>query len=65
MEDGVEKDPRDENYWDMWKTTFCPNFTMCSFTFLIILLQLIFFVITLIHTAFMENGLNDMFFLGI
>ena len=65
MEGGVDKNPRDENYWDMWRTTFCDNFSICSFTFLIIALQLIFFIVTLIHTWNMENGLNDKFFLGI
>ena len=66
MGDGVAKDPRDENYWDMWKTTFCPDFTMCSFTFLMLVVQLIFFIITLIHTVnYTEKGLNSTFFLGI
>ena len=33
--DGVqEKHPRRENWCDMWTTTFCPNFTIWSFTFL-------------------------------
>ena len=65
MGDGVDKQPREESYWDMWKTTFCPGFTMCSATFLIIFLQLSFFIITLVHTCFLENGMNDKFFLGI
>ena len=66
MGDGVAKDPRDETYWDTWKTTFCPDFTMCSFTFLILVVQLIFFIVTLIHTVnYTEKGLNDTFFLGI
>lgn len=60
-----EKPPRKENYFDMWKTTFCPSFTVCSFTFLLIVLQIFLFILTLIHSAFLENGLNDMFFLGV
>ena len=65
MEAGAIKNPREETYWDMWKTQFCPGFSMCSFTFLIIILQLIFFVILVVHTKRMESGLNDAFFLGI
>ena len=50
--DGVqEKHPRNEHYGDMWTTTFCPNFTIWSFTFLNVLLQLIIFIATLIYTS--------------
>ena len=49
----------------MWKTTFCPSFTVLSFTFVLILLQIFLFIVTLIHSASLENGLNDMFFLGV
>jgi len=50
----------------MWSGTFCPNFEVCSFTFIIVLAQLIVFVLSLLHTVFfVENGLNDAFFLGI
>jgi len=30
----IGKPPREESYWDMWKSTFCPKFTPWSFTFL-------------------------------
>ena len=63
--DGVqEKHPRQENYCDMWTTTFCPNFTIWSFTFLNVLVQLIFYIGTLIYTSTTEQGLNKYMFLG-
>ena len=40
-------------------------FTCCSFTFLVVMLQILIFSLTLIHSFTLENGLNDMFFLGI
>ena len=33
-----DKHPREENFWDMWKFTFCPHFRPVSFTMLLILL---------------------------
>eukprot|EP00353_Schmidingerella_taraikaensis_P003034 CAMPEP_0185567722 /NCGR_PEP_ID=MMETSP0434-20130131/894_1 /TAXON_ID=626734 ORGANISM="Favella taraikaensis, Strain Fe Narragansett Bay" /NCGR_SAMPLE_ID=MMETSP0434 /ASSEMBLY_ACC=CAM_ASM_000379 /LENGTH=197 /DNA_ID=CAMNT_0028182011 /DNA_START=23 /DNA_END=616 /DNA_ORIENTATION=+ len=49
--DGVqEKHPRNEHYWDMWTTTFCPNFTIWSFTFLNVLLQMIVYIAMLFYT---------------
>lgn len=62
----VDEDPREESYGKMWSGTFCPNFEVCSFTFVIVLAQLIVFVLSLLHTVFfVENGLNDAFFLGV
>lgn len=48
----------------MWTTTFCPNFTICSFTFLNCLLQLIVFIVMLVYTSTTDQGLNSSWFLG-
>ena len=47
----VEKPPREYNYCDMWTSTFCPNFTIWSFTFLNVLAQIIIYIAELIHTS--------------
>ena len=64
--DGVQiKPPRRENWCDMWTTQFCPNFTIWSFTFLNVLVQLIVFIATLIYTSSSTNqGINNSWFLG-
>ena len=61
----VTKHPRLETYCDMWTTTFCPNFSICSFSFLNVLLQILVFVGTLVHSMQTELGLNRFIFLGI
>ena len=48
---GQDKDPRKENYWDMWKFAFCPTFTPMSFIFLIWVLNTIAYLTSLILTA--------------
>lgn len=39
-----DKHPREENFWDMWKFTFCPHFRLCSFTFLLIFIEVVVFI---------------------
>lgn len=64
MDGEQEKHPRREHYCDMWTTTFCPNFTIWSFTFLNVCVQLIVFIGSLIYTSQTEQGLNEKMFLG-
>lgn len=61
--DSVE--PRKETYFDMWKFTFCPNFTFKSFTFTLVAIQLFLFIVTLVFTIMTDKGLNEYLFLGI
>lgn len=58
------KHPRQENYWDMWKTTFCPQFTPVSFTFLIWLINTGVYLATLIMMVSPDKELNNSEFLG-
>ena len=51
MDGDQEKHPRREHWCDMWTTTFCPNFTIWSFTFLNVIIQLIVFIASLIFTS--------------
>jgi len=48
----------------MWTTTFCPAFTIWSFTFINIMIQFILYIATLIYTSQTDQGLNDQWFLG-
>ena len=48
----------------MWTTQFCQNFTVWSFTFLNVLVQLIVFIASLIYTSTTDQGINDHWFLG-
>ena len=58
------KHPRDESYWDMWKTTFCPQFTMVSFTFLAWVLLTAAYMFCLCMMISPSKDLNDRVFLG-
>ena len=58
------KPPREENYWDMWKTTFCPQFNMLTFTFIIWAINTIVYIVTLFCTLGKDRDLNDIVFLG-
>ena len=42
--------PREYNYCQMWTATFCPNFTIWSFTFLNVIIQFIVFLASLFYT---------------
>ena len=65
-EQGVDagKHPRKYNYWDMWKTTFCPQFSPLSFTFLLWLIITVVFAVLLGVMAMPEKQLNENLFLG-
>jgi membrane associated rhomboid family serine protease len=59
-----DKHPRNENFWDMWKFTFCPHFRFCSFTMLLILLQISVFIAEMIHSKVEVGHLSKYNFLG-
>ena len=48
----------------MWKFTFCPQFRVMSFTFFMVNVDLLFWVLTLIMTAIDGRELNAKVFLG-
>lgn len=54
-------DPRQENFWTMLKTYFCPAFTWKSFIFLIVFIDIVMFIISIADS----DELNDDYFLGI
>lgn len=54
-----------ENFWDMWKNTFCPQFRLVSFTFFMVILNLLVWIMTLIFTGINSDyRLNSKVFLG-
>lgn len=55
-------DPRQETFWTMLKTYFCPTFTWKTCIFIIALLNLIMFVLSLALTS---GDFDDNYFLGI
>jgi len=59
------KDPRQENFWEMWKFTFCPSFHTNSFINYLILINTAVFIMELVLTG-VNNAysLNDQVFLG-
>jgi len=55
----------DENFWDMWKFTFCPDFKTVSFTCFMCAFQLIIWITSLIFTGINTGmDLNNKVFLG-
>lgn len=54
----------DENFWDMWKFTFCPQFRVVSFTFFMVNANLLIWILTLIFSGINYGGMNDLVFLG-
>ena len=58
------KPPREENYFDMWKSTFCPQFTPWSFTFLIWVANTIVYIASLCVLVGPEKIVNPLVFLG-
>ena len=59
---GPQKQPKDENYWDMLKFNLCPRFSVYSITFLLTNINMIMFLI-LVGVSF--KSLKDNEFLGI
>lgn len=61
----AEKRPRQENYFDMWQTTFCPTFSPVSFTFLVWALNSCVYLASVSVTAFWGTySFNNAVFLG-
>ena len=60
----IGKHPRTENYWDMWKSTFCPRFTPFSFTFCIFAVNTTAYFLSLFMAATPSKELNQYVFLG-
>ena len=58
------KPPREESYWDMWMTTFCPKFSIISFTFMIWAINTAVYIVTLFFTVSPNKELNYYVFLG-
>lgn len=54
-------DPRRETFWSMLKIYFCPAFTWKSFIFIIAIIDIVMFIVSLALT----DGLDDDSFLGI
>ena len=58
------KQPRHENYLDMWKSTFCPQFTPISFTFIIWVINTSIYVMSVLMMASPGKRFNPLIFLG-
>ena len=48
----------------MWKTTFCPQFNMLTFTFIIWVINTVVYIVTLFSTLGKDRDLNEWVFLG-
>lgn len=59
------KEPRQENYFDMWQTVFCPSFSPLKFTFMIWVVNTCVYIALLTATLVIgDYGLNPNVFLG-
>lgn len=47
----VQKAPRQYNFWDFWSATFCPNYKVNSFPFVIWLINTIVYTVCMILTS--------------
>lgn len=59
-----DKAPRDENFWDMWKYTFCGNFKVTALPAVAFYIQLSVYVASIIISQSSYGGLNTNLFLG-
>lgn len=59
------KSPRQENFFDLWKYTFCPKFSFCSAIFFIVLAEFLVYLAELIHTLVVYHEFETHHFLGI
>lgn len=53
-----------ENFWDMWKFTFCPQFRVVSFTFFMVSMNLFIWILTLVFSEVYYDKMNNAVFLG-
>lgn len=58
------KAPRQENFWDFWKNTFCPNFTIFAFPFVVFVINTAVYITTLFMNFNINYNLDDSVFLG-
>jgi hypothetical protein len=62
---GVQnKPPREENFWDMWKFTFCGNFRVTALPAVAFYISLIVYVSSIVISESSYGGMNDELFLG-
>lgn len=61
---GQTKPPREENFWDMWKFTFCSNFTPKALPAVMFYINTFVYVLTIIVSQISYPGLNPYVFLG-
>ena len=59
-----DKKPREENFWDMWKFTFCGNFRPQALPFVMFVIMTVVYVASLIISETSYRGLNNYIFLG-
>jgi hypothetical protein len=48
----------------MWKYTCCPDFSPTSFTFALVIILIVVYIVTLIASGVKYGELNKFFFLG-
>lgn len=58
------KDGRMENYFDMWKFSFCKKLSFLSFTFIMVCVNTFFWIFTLIMNPIKGYELDNLIFLG-
>jgi len=58
------KDARMENYFDMWKFSFCKKLSFLSFTFIVVCVNTFFWIFTLIMNPILKKSLDNQIFLG-
>lgn len=58
------KPPREENFWDMWKFTFCGNFKPTAVPAVIYFVMTGVYIASLVGSELFYDGLNNYVFLG-
>lgn len=59
-----DKPPRDENFWDMWKYTFCSNFTTKAMPAIVFYISTAVYIISVFWSMINYGYLNNSVFLG-
>jgi hypothetical protein len=60
-----DKVPRNYNFWDFWRITFCPNFTVFAFPFVIWLINTALYIAILIGAGVKGYPFNTKVFAGV
>jgi len=58
------KPPREENFWDMWKFTFCANFTPNAIPAIVFYINTVVYIAAIIWSNIQYGKLNNNVFLG-